>query len=104
MPAVELGAKGLLNYRAHAYREAFATPAFSATTMVVHSSHDTVMLFPSAVGSVYTLAWVTPLVSHVHARGLPRRALEREPARDSHDFGRVLQRFESHTRAGGCAD
>ena len=82
VPAVapERRAEGLLPYRAHAYREALATSTSSATTMVVYSSRDTMMSFPSAVGSVYTLA--CRAVGHVHARGLPRRALAREPARD----------------------
>jgi len=54
--ASELGAKGMLPYRAHTYREALATSTSSATTIVVHSSRDTPMSFPSAVGSVYTFA------------------------------------------------
>ena len=51
VPAVapERRAEGLLPYRAHAYREALATPTSSATTMVVHSSRDTMMSFPSAL-------------------------------------------------------
>ena len=48
----ELGAKGLLPYSDHAYREASETSTSSVTTMVVHSSHGTMMPFPSAVGSV----------------------------------------------------
>ena len=58
--ALERGAEGLLPYRAHAYREALATSTSSATTMVVHSSRDTMISFPSAVGSLFTLAWLAP--------------------------------------------
>jgi len=42
VPAVapELGAEGLLPYRAHAYRKALVTYISPATTMVVHLSRD----------------------------------------------------------------
>ena len=90
--APERGAEGLLPYRAHAYREALATSTSSATTMVVHSSRDTMTSFPNAVGSVYTVAYSHRAVDHVHARGLPRRALGGEPARDCRmTWGRYTQ-------------
>ena len=62
VPAVapERGAGGLLPCRAHAYREALASSTSSAATMVVHSSRDTMISFPSAVGSACTLAWFAP--------------------------------------------
>jgi hypothetical protein len=86
------GAEGLLPYRAHAHREALETSTSSATTMVVHSSRDTMTSFPNAIGSVYTVAYSHRAVDHVHARGLPRRALEREPARDCRmTWGRYTQ-------------
>ena len=100
VPAVapELGAEGLLPYRAHAYREALATSASSATTMVVYSSRDTMMSFPSAVGSVYTLAWVTPCSgSCACARTATARFGKRTCAGLSHDLGRVLQRLAHNT-------
>jgi len=45
VPAVapELGAKGLLPCRTHAYREAIATSTYSVITMVVHSSRGMMM-------------------------------------------------------------
>ena len=92
VPAVapERGAEGLLPYRAHAYREALATSTSSATTMMVHSSRGTMMSFPSAVGSVYALAWVAPCSgSCARARVTTAHFGKRACAGLSHDLGRV---------------
>ena len=84
VPAVapERGDEGLLPYRAHAYREALATSTSSATTMVVHSSRDTMISFPTPSAACTPWRGSHRAVDHVHARGLPLRALEREPAWD----------------------
>jgi len=100
VPAVapERRAEGLLPYRAHAYREALATSTSSATTMVVHSFRDTMMSFPSAVGSMYTLAWVEPCSGPcARARTATARFGKRACAGLSHDLGRALQRLAPHS-------
>ena len=86
VPAVapERGAEGLLPYRAHAYREALATSTSSATTVVVHLSRDTMISFPTPSAACTPWRGSHRAVDHVHARGLPLRALEREPAWDCH--------------------
>ena len=97
MPAVapELGVEGLIPYRAHAYREALATSTPSATTMVVHSSRDTIMSFPEHrrqrvhLGMGHTVQWIMCTRADYHG------ALWKESLRDifSHGLGRVLKRF-----------
>jgi len=92
VPAVapERGDEGLLPYRAHAYREALETSTSSATTMVVHSSRDTMISFPNTVGSLYTLAWFVPCSgSCARARIATARFGKRARVGLSHDLGRV---------------
>ena len=90
VPAVapERGDEGLLPYRAHAYREALETSTSSATD--INSSCDTMISFPNAVGSLYTLAWFAPCSgSCARARIATARFGKRACEGLSHDLGRV---------------